>query len=498
MSVTLKDHSIILIVAIAIGFVGCGSPTGHISVGSGAVPATEGSHFFSSPESPSRCEHQCHSNSSRLALAALGIDPSLLSAIQFDESCTSILRQLKSLAPQVASEISETSVAALLDELSHLPVCSAALIHSSGHVYFVVGRASVGGEELIQVIHGDNSGVLVSRQQVLSGGFVAAWRFRPGRPSTVLRVGKGQLEVDALVKSLGLVQSGVAAATQFRMKNVGNIPLYLNRTQSSCSCTVADLPGPVSLSPGEEFKLAVSLKPNETASQRQYVTVDISDSPGGASIQQRLMLFAFQGEMLPVVPSAVDFETVTVGSTSQRTVRLREVESVRFNIRNVDVGNLPLTHSIATDFDSRGFATYTLTFELKPTVESIGKETGLCLISTSNRVQPEARVIVSYKAVPAMEVLPSTLTLGTVGVGQAKTDVLRFRAGAGEVITISDVKLPKECTHEITVGEGETKLTVTTVLTKPGLWQDNITLRANAKSAAREFTIRCSGLATKP
>jgi hypothetical protein len=388
-------------------------------------------------------------------------------------------------------------VAALLDELPQLPVCSAALIHSNGHLYYIVGRARVGSEELIQVIHGDNSGALVSRQLLLSGGFVGAWRFRPKSSSTVLRVGKGQLEVDALVKSLGLVQSGVPAVTKFRMKNVGDIPLYLNDAQSSCSCTVANLRGPVSLEPGEEFEFAVSLKPNEAASQRQHVTVGISDSPEGHPFPQRFTLFAFQSEMLPVVPSVVDFETVTVGSKSQRTVRLREVESVRFNIQKVDVGNLPLTHSIATDFDSRGFATYTLTFELKPTVESLGKESGLCLISTSNRVQPETRVVVSYKAVPPMDVLPSTLTLGTVAVGQAHTDVLRFRMGTGEVITISDVKLPKECTHEIMVGEGETKLIVTTVITEPGLWQDNIALRANAKSTSHEFTIRCSGLATK-
>ncbi len=488
------NRSIILVAVITISCTGCGAPIGNADNN----PATVGSNLFSSPESPTSCRFQCHPNSGRLALAILGIDPSLHSTLQFDESGTSILRQLKSLARKVASEVTETSVTALLNELPHLPVCSAVLIHSSGHLYVVVGQANSGGEDLIQVIHGDNSGLLVSRQQILSGGFVGAWRLRRSRPSTELQVGRGRLEVDTLVKSLGLVKSGIPTATKFRMQNVGTTPVYLNDAKSSCSCTVADLQAPASLEPGEQIELAVTLKPNESASQRQYVTLDISDSPGGASISQTLSLFAFQSEMLSVVPSAVDFETVTVGSTSQRTVRLREVESVRFKILDVDTGNLPLRHSIATDFDSRGFATYTLTFELKPTVETHRKEHGLCLISTSNRVQPEARIAVSYKAVPAIDVLPTTLTLGTVAVGQSHTHVLRFRTSTGEAVNISDVKLPNECSHEITAGDSETKLTVTTVLTEPGLWQDNITLQASAKSVSREFTVRCSGLATKP
>lgn len=486
-----------LIVVVAMSFMGCGTPNGNTSDASTAVPATVASHFFSNTDSPANCRNQCHLNSIHFALAALGIDPSLHSEIQFDRDVTSILRQLKFLGAQMGTEILEDSVASVLDELPQLPVCSAALIHQSGHIYFIVGLSNVGDEELIQVIHGDSFGALIPKQEILNGSFNGAWRFIKKHQGVVLHVGSGQLKVDSFVKSLGLVHSGIPAITKYRFQNVGDIPAYLNNAQSSCSCTVVDLRGPICIEPGDEYELDVSMTPNESASQRQYVIVNASDSIEGATVPLKLTLFAFQSEKLPVTPSAVDFESVAVGSTSQRTVRLREVESVRFNIQGINVGDLPLNYSIRADLDSRGLAIYTVTFELKPTAEFLGKRTGLCLISTSNRVHPEARIVVSYEAVPALEIIPSTLTLGEVTINQACTNVLLFRTASREPITISDVKLPRECNYEIIDGNGETRLVVTTILATPGLWQDSIALRANTKLASHNIMIRCSGLATK-
>lgn len=465
---------------------GCGSaPAGLPASATGPAPSQHSPFFRIGPQEA--CIDQCLPESISFAHSAMGMTPS---PFRIDHSIEDVVRSAKSPGSAIRIPVGQ-----LLDELSSHPACSAILVHSNGHSWGVIGEVRIDGEAMVQLVHGNEPGLLVSRSEIQAGGFREAWRLERGPQPIAVGVGSGTLEIDCVAKNLGVVEMGVPAKATFHLQNTGTSPLILANAESSCSCTMANLSKETELSCGESYELAVTLKPNNSASQRQHVTLEIRNAQDQAVTKQKLTVYASPKQSLPVLPTVVDFGAILLGGSSTRVVRVREVETIRFSLASVDVADLPLTHAIAREVDQSGLATYKISLELRPNDPLPGKYTGTCVVKTSSHTHPVARVPFQYEILPTVRVEPLSLAVGTVNVNQSHTAVLRIRSNLSEKLTVHVLKHPPECSIRENRDVDGLELIVTTTLSTPGIWQDEIGVQVDTDSGSQELSIRCTGLA---
>jgi hypothetical protein len=152
-----------------------------------------------------------------------------------------------------------------------------------------------------------------------------------------------KLEVSSSVWDFGEKWSGEKAETTLTLKNVGDAPLHIERVQSSCGCTTAQVDNKV-LQPGqtEEFRVSYSTT-KRTENVRQKILV-YSDDPANpvtmiqvrGRVRQLLELSPPNG--LSFGPLGRD-ETVTKSVqikctyTAPITLRLEESEFDHLNVR---------------------------------------------------------------------------------------------------------------------------------------------------------------------
>lgn len=481
--ILFTDFAIVMVIVLA----GCGStPASLPEIVTGARQGEHAAFFRLGPTQA--CLHQCAPEAIEFARGAMGATSS---SFHFDHSFEEVLHESTSLGKAVLIPVNE-----LLHELASLPACSAVLVHSSDHLWLVVGEVEIDGDAKVQLVHGKEQGVLASQQEILDGGFRGAWKLERGSEPISMRVGSGEIEMDAVVKNLGVVELGVPTTATFILKNAGNSPLVLVNAGSSCSCTMATLTEQTELDIGESYELVVTLKSNNAVSQRQHVILEIHNSQDHTVVSKKLGIFACQKQSLPVLPSVVDFGAVLPGSSSVRLLRVREVDSIRFSLKDVDVAELRLTHEISHDVDQRGFATYKISLILTPDHFAVpGKYAGTCVIATSSLTHPQARIPIQYEILPTATIEPTSLAIGTVVINEPRTHVLRIRSSLSESFTVHVLKLPKQCVIRENRNGEIVELIVTTKLNSPGVWHDEIGVEVMADSGTHNLNIRCTGVA---
>jgi len=130
------------------------------------------------------------------------------------------------------------------------------------------------------------------------------------------------LSADSEGGDLGEVRQGAKARHKFVIRNTGKGPARLERTWTSCGCTATSLSKTV-LQPGESLPVEVSFVAGARGGEfRKWVHVYSDDplSPLRLYVKGRIRpLYALE-------PPVVDFGTLGVGQTAQRTVVIRALE----------------------------------------------------------------------------------------------------------------------------------------------------------------------------
>ena len=249
-------------------FGGCGPSNGGLSNGTAGM-AQSGHSLFSRNSKPAACPNHCFAESVYFGRGAVGIDPNDQSQWQIDDCLGPVLEHLRAEGAVVQGKALVIPVLELLDELATLPACSGILVHSSGHLYVVIGVVEIDGQAQVQLVHGNEPAVLASKREILDGGFREAWRLERGPQRISIAVGSAKLEIDAIVQSLGEVHHEEPSETAFLLHNAGNVPLLLVRAESSCSCTTVGGAVGTRLSQGDSYKMTVGLRGNNSPTQRQ-------------------------------------------------------------------------------------------------------------------------------------------------------------------------------------------------------------------------------------
>lgn len=468
--------------------VGCDSPTAGDPANTLSSVLVNYSPF-TQHGSPEACPNRCVLESMGFARGARGV---AATPTQIDHTLNDVLERTDS-----PGKVTKVTIGQLLEEITSLPPCSAILVHSNGHLWMVVGLVRIDKDVKVQLVHGNESGMLASMQDILSGDFREAWKIEQRPNTTTINVGTGRLEIDSVHKNIGLVQPSVPVTATFVLQNTGHSPLNLTKFESSCSCTTANLNGTIVLQDGEKYDLEITLTPNNLASQKQYVVLNIQDSQDRIAVKQRLTVYASQREPLQVSPSTVDFGAIVPGSCSKRILRVREASTIRFTQASIDVIDLPMRHSVTREVNKSGFSMYKFDLELQPTEQVPGVYKKTLAINTNSLTNPSAKIPILYEILPTTAVEPPSLSVGTVGVNHSRVDILKIYSLNSVIKSARMLNSPKECSILQSLDNGKVELIVTTTLVTPGVWQDKIVLQVHTDTGDQKLEIQCTGLARK-
>lgn len=259
-------------------------------------------------------------------------------------------------------------------------------------------------------------------------------------------LGQPNLVVQKPVYDFGERDNSETVEHTFVLENRGDRILEIERTKTSCGCTVANLPDRT-LDPGESAELTarLSLK-NRRGRQTKMITV-FSNDPD--SPQTRLTL---QGEAVSefvIQPSRLFISGL---SRDDRVVRDVQVMSTReaFSITGVE-NHMPEieVEVIPVEEGKR----YTVRITTRPPLET-GRFQGAVVLQTDHSTRKTLPITVMGHVVGSVAYAPEQIVLSTRNSG-AVTRYIVVRPGSDGPVTVTGVEAPSEDISVQTMSMGQ-------------------------------------------
>ena len=388
----------------------------------------------------------------------------------------------------------ESRLDEFLDRIDELKSEEAILVDANGEAYVFLGRISLHDESDAELTgyhfcHGvDSIYVAQGKEELRSRGFRDVWiADLSSQPGIRFQVDAGALQLSRSLCSLGVVPFGSTGSADIVLTNVGDVPLELSQPEASCGCTVAALSA-FSLAPGESLSMKVSVTPSNRgtrlSSTRQTVFIPVQCRGAGDEASRRIAVNALcvQEAGVQIAPVSVDFGTLHPGESVERTVRLSETATSRFDIQGVDIEGLSLKHTLA-ESTTRGLREYQVRLEcaidespLSGTVP-VTTRRGTIKVRTSSRREPVVVIPCQLEIHPRVSSRPGVISFGLVPTGQELRDIVRIESSTAAPFRVADVVSPQDCQVEIASLEGGAySCTVRSTPADPGLWKRIIVL----------------------
>lgn len=483
--------SVVYISLLALCGVGC-SPN-EDALSRAPVPSLVSSTFASSGD-PSCCAVQCIHTTLTMARAELRLDPTK-SESQPHSDLDAVLDSLVQQGEDIGSTIARVPVEEVLDDLSEGPNRPSVLVHSTGHLYILLGTIRVSDRLLCQVVHGKSPISLVSPQVLKDEAFRKAWKFVRSEDAWVpLRVGSTMIEIDRLWHNYGEVLPDSNLECTFHLRNTGNVAVVLDRPFTSCNCTVPHMQDKTELRPGSVLDVTLRTKPPNSPSLRQPILLTLYERGTGTPRHVTLEVLGTHQKPMEIIPPHVDFGEVIPGHAYSRTVRLVEFPTDRFALKSVDVGALPLTYTVEKTNSPHGLRTYRVHLQLVPHQEdTVGRHGSEIVLIPDGQTSTPVTIPVLYAVVSSVTVVPSAVAFGTLNVGEPSERKVTFVSREGNSLTVHECHVPNGCVAEVTYGFDGPELILRLQLDKPGIWEGVI--RARVGSSLRHdrwFDIKCA------
>lgn len=274
------------------------------------------------------------------------------------------------------------------------------------------------------------SGPVVAGIFVLLTGFVmlAVWRMGPGHvseegdPSAALPPITADMSQAPAIEvqphlDLGLVPNDKPSLHTLRVANKGKSPLTINDIATSCACTTGRIdPAKKTIPAGAEANIDIILDPFRIPGFHSKKTLTIYSNDPKRGTAEVIVEANVQPEF-EVVPPEVDFGTLQKGETPEVTMRVRQLQDLPLEVKDVVVGTLgfpranehnDLTASVVKcpedQWKTPGKAEYDVKVQIRPEAHPGDKERGLYLQTTLQRlsffhIPVKANVVAPYSSV---------------------------------------------------------------------------------------------------
>jgi hypothetical protein len=432
-----------------------------------------------------------------IARAELGLDP-LHAGEDRELSPQDVLDSLTCESEPLGATVECVPLERILSDMRAGATAPVMLVHENGHLHLLVGAFSLDGQLMCQVLHGDMPVSAVSKEQLAHAGFREAWRLSGDSTGAPIRVGSGNVKINKLLHNFGEVFAGQTCECSFTLTNRGQNTVVVAKPTAPCTCTLLSLTENKELAAGETVELRVKVRSTNAASQRNSVSLKFFEKGTGVSRQVVLQLVASQRESMQITPDKLDFGRVAPGETYMRAVRLAEVPTDRFVLKNVELEGLPATYELETTQTKHGLTSHLVRVTLGvPEDMPSGVHTGGLHLTTDSHVLPEIRVPVRFEVAPRVTAVPSVVSLGTVPVGKPQERTVRLVARDGGPLAVTVESLPNECSVNVDDKAKPAELLVKVTLHSAGVWQGTITLKIRSGLRDERIQIKCVGYASK-
>lgn len=443
------------------------------------------------------CDARCVANAISIARAHLGLDP-LDTQEGPDAGVRELFEPLRRRAEASGATIESLPVEQVLREMRPGASPRIVLVHDNGHLHVLLGALDIDGKLSCQLLHGDMPLSLVSKEQLSGAGFREAWRLSGAAKPVRIRVGSGSVEINELLHNFGEMLPTQTSECSFTLANRGERSIIIAKPTASCRCALLNVTANTELAPRQLVELTVRVHSINAASQRSAVWLKFFEKGTGATREAILELVASQRAGMHVTPDKLDFGFIVPGETHTRSVRIVEVPTDRFLLKNVELEGLPATHQLETTQTKDGLSSHLLRVSLSlPEDIAPGLRTGTLRVTTDSHVRPQIVIPVQFNVPPHITPVPSVVSFGTFPMGDGQERRVQFISRQKSAFAIVVETCPKDCSTRVEDKGGSPELVVTAVPRCPGVWQATIALRVRWGPREERIDVKCVGYVSK-
>ncbi len=424
--------------------------------------------------SASGCRLRCAAVALRVACAELGADSEAMAAPGRYDSVGDLRELLNGMLTTPGSALQVVPFSHFVKNIdSHLgtPVV---LVHESSHLYVLLGAVELGGDSYFQVLHGRAGPTAMLASEFAHQDFREAWVIPGGHDGVSMKVGDGLVRVDSLWKNLGEIRPFSRQETSFEITNLGETRILLGKPSASCGCTVAEVNDQREIGPGESTRVEVAVRSQGKSATRHSIWLKVLDQSTRNLQKLHLEVMGNQLETMEVTPRSLDFGTVGAQRSATRTVRLTEVKTDRFDLKQVDVGDLPLDYAIETNLAKDGLKTHRVDFVLDREGLHSGKHKGNVRLVTDSSLRPLVEIPVCYQVEPLCQLSPSLVSFGNVTASSTLEQSVNVTGPGPFRLTLTLARAPEDCRVSIDQLESSASVVVKPQFSGEGAWKRSI------------------------
>lgn len=239
---------------------------------------------------------------------------------------------------------------------------------------------------------------------------------------------------------MGVIPNDRIETRQVKVFNRGKAPLQVSRVSTSCGCTTGQMASNDPIAPGEYGVLNVSVDPSKIPGFTATRTLTLfTNDPVNNAV--RMDVKADVTPEIAIEPDSLDFGVVAKGESAERTVRIRQLESKPFEIKDAKIQGY--TNVLDVSFQAvpeaqwakPGHREYLVTARVLPDAPSGDFPRSHVMLETNLARYPRPSVPVSVRVKGVYDIQPTIVTLRSVQPGQRVEGVLRVSSDVPIEIT---------------------------------------------------------------
>jgi hypothetical protein len=234
--------------------------------------------------------------------------------------------------------------------------------------------------------------------------------------------------------AFGSVARGAKAEYFFEFQNLYKEDVHVASVRASCGCTTATIVKD-NLKSWEKSAIKAKFNTDLFLGQRGATITVVIDKPFYAEVQLRVDGFIRQDVVFD--PGVVNLGQIEQGASGESKVKVLYAGRQNWSIVDVQSANSYFEVELSDPVRSKNLVNYQMTVRLRPDAPPGFVNDKLTLVTDdlSNRMIP---LSVEGRVVPALEVSPASVLVGTLEPGQSVTKQLVVRSKSKFLVT--DVK----------------------------------------------------------
>jgi hypothetical protein len=291
---------------------------------------------------------------------------------------------------------------------------------------------------------------------------------------------------DGLNHDFGSVARGAQLFHRFTITNIYAVRMEITDVRPGCNCVTWSAAKRV-LESRESTTIDISMDARKfTGSKTVGITVTV-----GPEFISSAQLRVTANSRADVVfnPGEVNLGTVVRGQTPSQTIDVEYAGGLAWEVSEVSAKDMPVDAQLSELYRRPGQVGYQVRVTLKKDAPA-GMIKGDIFLKTNDPASPLVPVLVAANVQASLTVLPETLSLGTVKVGETVVKKIQVR-GARPFRVTSVAGAGKDVTSEVAAGDARPVQTVTLryQVTQPGEFRRELKIKTDLQEQPVTLTI---------